>query len=468
LLKLQRLSGPVGRNLKDITDHVRRICAAIRHDSLGEAKPVRAYRVRLPSGLEVRLRPPPSPCDDDVVDGAPLLFGRTLRVLEREGALEQRRPGRWSALGRAAVRALPLADFHALRDLAMRTGAVTPEPDEGACRNCDAPLALDPRELDPGELAVPPPAVSAAGGPFTLPAALRLPGGAVAREAWMEPVTVERAIPLWRALAKPEPYRITPRLLDAMGVRSVGPLVKPALLARVLGRASDEVWAAFEQRFIELNYAPRIAPLHCPRCGALHEVEVPAPREFVPEQTARASRPSAEPFPSAEAFEALVERIAPEVYAARGVRNVALRVETGVPATDIAGEPLLGSYEPRYEVDTAGWSRVEFLITLYYQTFRRVWEDEGAYDLEREIRETIDHELEHHLHHLAGHDPLDAEERAQARRELRALYGDRRLARMVLREALGDLAAFARATWPFFALIAASVALASWLGLWGP
>jgi hypothetical protein len=282
----------------------------------------------------------------------------------------------------------------------------------------------------------------------------------------MEPVTVEQALPLLRVLAVPEPYRVTPRLLAAMGVRSVGGLEKPALLARVLGRASDATWAAFERRFLELNYVPRVAPLVCPRCGALHEVEVPTVREFDPEAMARATRLPVPPFPTAEEFEARVEQIAPEVYAARGVRNVELRVELGVPATDIAGEPLLGSYEPRHEVDTAGYGRIEFRITLYYETFRRMWEDEGPYDLDAEIRETIDHELEHHLNYLRGHDPLDEEERAAARREIRRLYGGRRLLQMALREALGDLGAFVRATWPFFALIALSVAVASWLGWW--
>ena len=105
-------------------------------------------------------------------------------------------------------------------------------------------------------------------------------------------------------------------------------------------------------------------------------------------------------------------------------------------------------------------------MTVYYQTFRRMWEEDGPYDLEAELHETIDHELEHHLHHLAGHDPLDEEERAEARGEIRKLYGDRRLARLAVREAAGDLGTFVRMTWPFLLLIAGGVALAAWFGGW--
>jgi hypothetical protein len=434
----------------------------------------RAHRVALPSGADVRVRVSTGAlAGDDRLDGEPHLFGRAVRALLAPGAIERRDlDGTWAALARDAVLDLSMRDFHALRDLLLRTGAVAPEPDEGACRNCDAALAFDPRTLDPTELATrhagaaPPP-----DGPVALPAPIRLPRGAIAREATLEPVTLGEALPLLRALARDEPFRITPRLLAAMGVRALGPLDRPVLLARALSRASDETWAAIERRYLELNSPPPvIAPLSCPACGALHEIEVPTPRELDPDATARehVDDHDGATFPDPEAFEALVERIAPAVYEARAVRNIALRVETGVPDTDIAGEPLLGCYEPRQHVDYAGHTEVEFLVTLYYETFRRMWRDDGPYDLEAELRETIDHELEHHLHHLAGHDPMDAAERAEARRELRALYGDRRLARMAAGEAAGDLRSFARATWPFFALIAAGLAVAAaagWISL---
>lgn len=433
----------------------------------------RTHRIVLPSGVEVRLRASPDALEhDDLLEGESHLFGRAVRALLAPGALERRDGTAWTPLSRDAVLALAMRDFHALRDLLLRAGAIAPEPDDdGECRNCDAPLAFDPRTLDPADLetqhqgAPPPPT-----GPLALPGAVRLPRGQVATEAVIEPVTLGEALPLLRALARHEPYRVTPRLLAAMGVRSLGALEKPALLARVLSRADAATWSAIERRYLELNSPPPIvAPLTCPSCGALHEVDVPTPRELDPDDTTRDDGGADQnaPFPDAEAFESLVERIAPAIYEARRIRYVALRVETGVPATDLSGEPLLGSYEPRQEVDYAGHSEVEFLITLYYETFRRMWRDDGPYDLEAELRETIDHELEHHLHHLAGHDPMDAAERAEARRELRSLYGDRRLARMALREAWADLVSFARATWPFFALIALGLAVASFLG-WFP
>jgi hypothetical protein len=442
----------------------------------------KAHRIRLPSGREARLTAPRTPERDDVFEGERTLFGRTLRVLARPGALEARgdadaartdraavAPSAWRAIDRDRLLSLPLRDFHALRDLAVRIGAIEPEPDEGgACRNCDAELAIDPRELDPSELAErehgAPSTVE--GTPSPLPSPLRLPHGGIAETIDIRPVSVGEALPLLRALARDEPLRITPRILAAMGIRALGSLERPVLLARVLARASDEVWAAVEQRFLDLAYARSIAPLVCRSCGALHEIELPVPRELAPDVLRRPSQGRDERFPDAEAFEARVERIAPAIYEARKLRNVALRVDTDVPPTDLAGDPLLGAYEPRREVDAAGYTELEFLVTLYYQTFRRLWEEDGPYDLDEEIRETIDHELEHHEHYLEGRDPKDEEERAEARAELRALYGDRRLARLVMREALADVQQFARATWPFFTAVAVALAAASWLGLW--
>lgn len=426
------------------------------------------YRVRLPSGAEVRVRVRAGAmAQNDVFEGVPTLFGRAWNALGTPGAIERRLGGRWIALDRESVFALPLRDAHVLRDLLLRVGAIAPATDDGLCRNCDAPLRFDPRQLDPADLAERAPDPPPAAADVPLPAPLRLPRGAIANGARIVPVTLGEALPLFRALAREEPYAVTPTLLAAMGVRALGSLEQPVLLARVLRRAPDPVWSAIERAYLELNYARAIAPLPCPSCGAMHELELPWPRELDPDAAAPPAVASAAPFPSPQEFEALVERIAPDVYRARGVTNVSLRVEPGVPDTDIAGEPLLGSYEPRREVDGAGYTKIEFLVTLYYRTFRRMWEEDGPYDLEAEIRETIDHELEHHLHYLAGHDPKDAEERAAARRELRALYGERRLLRMAAREAASDVAAFLRATWPFLVLIAAGVALAAWRGwLW--
>lgn len=403
----------------------------------------------------------------DTLDGSEVLFGRAWSALLAPGAVERREGDRWIPLDREQVLALPLRDAHALRDLLLRTGAIAPEPDDSTCRNCGAPLPFDPRELDPRELERRAPSPLPALEPLALPAPVRLPRGGVATHVTMEPVALGEAMPLLRALASDEPYRVTPRLLAAMGVRALGELHKPVLLARVLGRASDEAWAAIERRYLELNAPPPVvAPLPCPRCGAMHEVEVPAPRELDPDAHDRASGARYGEFPDVEAFEATVESLASAVYEARGIAHVALRVEPGVPATDLAGEPLLGSYEPRQEVDAAGYTQLEFLVTVYYRTFRRMWEEDGPYDLEAEIRETIDHELEHHLHHLAGHDPMDEAERAEARQEVRALYGDRRLARLAVREAASDVGEFLRATWPFLLLVAAGVAIAAWVGGW--
>ena len=50
-------------------------------------------------------------------------------------------------------------------------------------------------------------------------------------------------------------------------------------------------------------------------------------------------------------------------------------------------------------------------VTIFYRTFRAMWNEEGGYDWEAEIRETIEHELEHHVAFLTGDDPMDEAER---------------------------------------------------------
>src|SRR5688500_19710082 len=97
----------------------------------------------LPSGRVVKVRragaADAEPLADDEVDGRVLFEGRALRALRGERlAIE--------GVGEAELMALPLRDYHALRDLAGRVGAIAEEVETYTCRNCDAEMEIDPRE----------------------------------------------------------------------------------------------------------------------------------------------------------------------------------------------------------------------------------------------------------------------------------------------------------------------------------
>jgi hypothetical protein len=416
----------------------------------------------LGDGRWITVAAGPSAEHDDEFEGAPLRFGRALRALSAARLVDGETG---TALGMDFLHRLPMRDFHRLRDLLQRIGSIALEPDDGTCRNCDAALPFRPLDSDPRDLERSPSPGVQPEPTLVLPRRVRLPRGEIAESLTMGPVSLGDTLPLLAALARDERPRLTPRILRGLGVVAVGTLSQPALVARALERACPSVRRAIEARYLEWNHPGTVGPLVCPACGALHEVPTPWPREFEPEAEFE-SADHGEAFPSLEAFEDLVERIAPGVYARRGVRHVSLRVEPGVPATDLAGEPLLGSYEPLRDMDDAGYTRLEFCVTLYHRTFERMWHEEGPYDLDEEIRETIDHELEHHLHHLTGYDPLDADERAEARQTLRRLYGDRTLARLAMREAAEDVIAFLSATRWLLLIIAVGVVASVMLDRW--
>jgi hypothetical protein len=432
--------------------------------------------IRLPSGSSVRVHRNGrgAPRADDVVDGARMFAGRTLAALLEGEVVVERGDGKARvALTRQELLSLDLRDFHVLRDVCERLGAVLPEEtDAGECRNCDSPLVVEPRGAsleDLQERYEREPKVREERLAWASAGAGRPRGrgkSARARGLLLRTPTVEQARPLWAALAKPGPLLVTPALVRALGVRSIGAETRASLLADALARAPDRAWAAVERGFLSVAYAERsFHPFTCAECGALHEIDAPLSREFVADT--EASRRSVAPegsFPDAAEFERLVERLGAEVYAARGVQRIALRVDDGVPDIDTAGEPLLGSYEPREEVDAAGNSRTEFLVTVYFRSFKKMHEEDGPYDLEAELRETIDHEIEHHLYYLAGHDPMDATERAEARRELEDVYGRKTLRSQERREVLAELARGLRFVVPLLVAVALLLWLLDWLG----
>lgn len=378
--------------------------------------------VRLPSGATVHVRVPEdvSPVADDVIDGRPIFGGRLFAAVERD-ALVVEQEGR--RLDRDALLDLSLRDYHALRDVAERLGAIAADPPELDCRNCGTPLRIDPTAAPTEDLDT----------WYAEDHSPDLPEGRVV----MEPVTVRRALPLWQALMRERPS-ITPPIVRALGLRAIDAERRPGRLARMLEDASDELWDRIAARFVLLNYADRATfPVVCPACGAVHDAPAPSLQELeAPPEAVRellAETPSegaaAGGFPDADDFVEMVERIGEEVYAARGVRNIPLIVDRDVPPVDGSGEPLLGSYAPIHSGDAAGYTRLAFEIRLYYRSFRGLWEQDGPYDVEAEIRETIDHEVEHHLHFLAGHDPMDEAEREEALQELERTFGPRAVRR---------------------------------------
>lgn len=268
-------------------------------------------------------------------------------------------------------------------------------------------------------------------------------------------------------------------------------------LADALVGASKRAWGEIVDLFHAAHYSPRLVGIYrCPACGARNDLDVPLERElarealdeggalgdharedeeddaeperepdappkghFVPVSKAKAAA-GRRPFPDLASFEARVRKAAASVYRARGVKNIDLFIDAGVPACDDGGEPLLGSYTP----GTAAGADLEIEkrpeIRLFYRTFRAEHRADPTFDIEAEIHETIDHEVTHHLHHLSGHDPLDAEERAEIAMEHARLVGRREVARRAFRGAIGEISGFLRVTWPLLLALAAASALA--------
>jgi hypothetical protein len=160
----------------------------------------------------------------------------------------------------------------------------------------------------------------------------------------------------------------------------------------------------------------------------------------------------ADEHPELPAFEPFADRaqaLAKEIFGARGIEDVVLVVEGGVPAVDDGGEPLMGAYMPGSQEHARAHE-----ITVYYKTFRAIWDEDGPFDWDAELKETIEHELDHHLGFLAGDDPMDDDERAEIGSEALRVMGRRTLAREGLRSFGAEALDFARRTWPIWVILA--------------
>ncbi|WP_437648924.1 metallopeptidase family protein [Sorangium sp. So ce362] len=441
-------------------------------------------QVHLPSGTVARLSDAAARAQAETVFGAPGGRGgderssvgrcaRDVQVLAGPSVLADARGAPLDPLG------LPLADAHVLRALLASAGVVPEEPGAYTCENCGAPFEVAPSsliEIGPftdGELDDP-----ELDRPFGFDVVHPIPalrvGRAVCRGVRFAERTVEEAMPLLR-LSGEGALRITPSVVVAMGIAALGRERRAPVIADALVRAPDEAWAAIVDLYHEARYPARLVAVHrCQGCGARNDLDVPLERELAraplraPDTGADdpaepgAAAGSAGDFPDLDAFEARVRAAAERIYEARGVRNIDLFIDAGVPACDDGGEPLLGCYTPGTPADELGIARPPE-IRIFYRTFRSEAREDPGFDVDAEITETIDHEVIHHLHHLAGSDPVDDEEHAQIEREQLRRIGHAEAARRARRGVLSDLAGFARATWPAWLIAAVGTALA-WCG----
>ena len=163
-------------------------------------------------------------------------------------------------------------------------------------------------------------------------------------------------------------------------------------------------------------------------------------------------------LPPLEDFVELAHAIADPLIADIPGEKVELIVESGTPAVDDGGEPLLGSYVPPPPRGAPVPTQPP-TVTIYFQTFERIEREEGPFDWEEELRETIHHELEHHIFHLRGDDPMDEEEHAEIDREVVRVVGRGEATRRTLAAFGLSIPDFLRRGWPLIVLGALALAL---------
>ena len=97
----------------------------------------------------------------------------------------------------------------------------------------------------------------------------------------------------------------------------------------------------------------------------------------------------------------------PEAYR-EGVEGVTT-VETVETHPELPGVVTLGEcLTQAYHSDWQGPETTRSRVVLYYGSFRQIAQDDPDFDWEGEVRETLTHELKHHLESLADEDALEA------------------------------------------------------------
>lgn len=382
------------------------------------------------------------------IERGPSLIAAVWRLLRTEGVVRDE-------AGPVDVGELALRDAHVLAAMVFRARLVDEPEVEVRCSNCDATWNVKPSSaVEPGPFVddeLHDPELDA---PFDFDKAHRIPSiftpSGRASTIRLAPRTLAQAEGLYRDDGRAVP--LSKAMILALGITAIGAEKRTAAIVRAIARAGDEALTQIGEHWEVAHYPERlVADVYCSACGARETVLAPGERAFdavaaaVPLSEDDAA-PGRAGFPSLEEFEVEAERARRVVYAARGIRNVPLIVDDGVAACDDGGEPLLGGYLPP---GSSGPTVAEDLpeIRLYYRTFQSEYRRDPTFDTVREIRETIDHEAEHHLYFLQGHDPMDAEERAVIARDRARMVGKKELAR---RERGGVL----RALFPLLVLLA--------------
>jgi len=363
------------------------------------------------------------------------------------------------------VGSLVLRDFHVLRAVLARSGVIAEDEVEITCRNCGAPMSVRPcaaLEIGPwvdGELGDPELDVTLPfGEPVDVPP---IPLGRVrqARTVTFQDRTVKQARPLFAAAARPQ-LDVTGAVVRAMGIVALGAERDPQRIATALAECDDQAFSAVGDAYLATHYVTRLGSVVlCAECGARNDVDAPYERESgggggSGSERAGGSESGSESgsgsaFPGFDELARRAREIARPMM--KELPDVELVVEGGTPAVDDGGEPLLGSYVPPHPGD-AGTPTQAPVVTVYYRTFRAMWDEDGPYDWEDELTETIEHELEHHLSFLRGHDPTDDEERAVIRDEALRIVGKREAGRRALQGFGASWADFLRRTWPIWVL----------------
>jgi len=411
-------------------------------------------KLTLPSGAVLQLRATDAPKPVGRAPGAPL-FSEAIAALTSPGErVTLTKDGKSVPVG-----SLPLRDFHVLRAVLARSGVIAEEEASITCRNCGASMKMRPcaalevgpwadGELDDPELDVTLPL----GEPVTVP---EIPLGRVrtARTVTFEERTVDDARPLFVAAAA-ERLAVTPELVSAMGIVALGGEKDPTKIASALAECDDEAFLAVGDAFLATHYVLRLGcVVFCDECGARNDVDAPYERESGGGEGGAGERIAANDaeFPSFDAFAARARELAQPMLDAVPGEPVQLVIEGGTPAVDDGGEPLLGSYVPPHPGDSGSPSQSP-LVTVYYRTFLAMWNEDGAYDWEDELTETIEHELDHHISFLRGDDPTDDEERAVIREEAVRIVGRSEVTRRTLVGFGASWTDFLRRTWPLWVL----------------
>jgi hypothetical protein len=275
-----------------------------------------------------------------------------------------------------------------------------------------------------------------------------LQDGRLAEDVQLRPLTVEMALPLHRALRR-RTLVISEHLVRAMGIGSLGSESDAARIAEVLARCSDAPWDRVCELFLRAHYPLRLgAVVVCSQCGARNDVDAPFEREFAPGACGRPA--GVQQCPDFEEFARRAELLFVEI-AGPLADEVRLVVEEGVAACDEGGEPLLGAYMPPDGDPSSPVGAGE--ITVYHRTFRSAAMEDGGFDWDSELEETIDHELRHHEGWRVGYDPMDDSERGEIVREQERVLGRGTVARATVNEFGADLRGFVVRAWPLWVIV---------------